>query len=238
MGPIVRLLVGFSRSCRRPGRRAWSAAPTAADPAAHREDTQVGELPPPVGGSSPGSAPGAEQRGEGGEREEASLPSRGGDIRRSPFASSLKLESSEVGPPAEPSLQQKRRHLHAALEGVICVGWDGRPLAGAGDEEGQPEKRPEDDYKEYFEHHKPSPLSELELADTRSPLRRATDSDVVEDDASAAAVPLPGWKKRNQGDGVEAALLGAEAQFRQAAERGDPSTPHGKVLADYHRAVP
>ncbi|CAA7388883.1 unnamed protein product [Spirodela intermedia] len=238
MGPIVRLLAGFSRSCRCPRRRAWSAAPAGGGPAApavHSEDTQVGELPPPVGGSSSGSAGAGELRREGGEREEISSLSRG-DIRRSPFASSLKLESSEVGPPADPSLQQKRRHIHAALEGVICVGWDGSPLAGAGDYGEQPERRPEDDYKQYFEHHKPSPLSELELADTRSPLRRATDSDVVEDDAGAATAPPPVWKE-DQGDGVEAALLGAEAQFRQAVERGDPNTPHGRVLADYHRAV-
>lgn len=161
--------------------------------------------------------------------------------KSSPLTASPKLESSEVPPRADPAFQQKRqlRTPEPALEDVSCVGWDGMPLVGGDGEDGrwvEQQEEQAEDYREYFEHHKPTMLSELEFADTRRPIRRATDSDVaVDDDAGVGEVPR-GWRPEQE-DTVDAALLRAEAMFRAAAETGDPDTPHGRVLANYQRMV-
>ncbi|CAL9171648.1 unnamed protein product [Musa hybrid cultivar] len=91
-----------------------------------------------------------------------------------PFAPSPKLQSHEVVPPGAPSLQQKRRFSHqpdpVVFADVSCVGPDGTPLHR------EQQKEEEEDYKEYYKYHKPSPLAEIEFADTRKPITRATDS--------------------------------------------------------------
>ena len=125
-------------------------------------------------------------------------------------------------------MQQKRRSH--GLEEVSCVGFDGSPEGGTTEE-----KVAEEEYMDYLEHHRPSPLSEMEMAETRTPMRRTTDSEVVEDEAGAGEAPLL-RRKEEEEDGVEVALRQAEVLFRRAAERDDPDSPQGRVLANYHRS--
>ncbi|KAH7666695.1 hypothetical protein IHE45_12G012700 [Dioscorea alata] len=124
-----------------------------------------------------------------------------------------KLKTSELPPPSDPSLQQRRRcHVSKeALDGVSCVGFDGGIITGGDWKE---------DFKEYYEDHKPSPLSEIEIVDTRKPITKAID-ERSEEGVGAAMVE----------DTVDAALERAERMFREAAERGDPEAPHSKALA-------
>ncbi|KAJ0978456.1 hypothetical protein J5N97_013930 [Dioscorea zingiberensis] len=129
-----------------------------------------------------------------------------------PFATPPKLESTELPPPPDPSLQQRRRrHVSKeALDGASCVGWDGAAPGGDWNV----------DYKEYYEKHKPSPLSEIEMVDTRKPITKAMDGR-QEEGIGAALVE----------DTVDAALERAERMFREAAARGDPEAPHSRALA-------
>ncbi|XP_039136673.1 uncharacterized protein LOC120273991 [Dioscorea cayenensis subsp. rotundata] len=125
------------------------------------------------------------------------------------------LKTSELPPPLDPSLQQRRRcHVSKeALDGVSCVGFDGGIITGGDWKE---------DFKEYYEDHKPSPLAEIEIVDTRKPITKAIDERWEEGVVGAAMV---------EEDTVDAALERAERLFREAAERGDPETPHSKALA-------
>ncbi|XP_068664255.1 uncharacterized protein [Aristolochia californica] len=138
-----------------------------------------------------------------------------------PYASSPKLESTVVGSKVDPSFQQKRPCHRSAepIEDAICVGVDGTPFSG-------PEKLPEDDYREYFKDHGPSPISEIEVADTRKPINQATDGSVYEDEINYDVV---GWKEE-QIDSAEEALRRAEKIFRQRAEEGVPDWPQSRVL--------
>ncbi|MQM13282.1 hypothetical protein Taro_046203 [Colocasia esculenta] len=236
---LALLFLGSSpRSLGRQLHRSWSRAATvnttaagAGDPAVHAELPQDEDAQ---------SAEAEQQRRvrEGGGRESPLVSSF--TKKSSPFAPAPKLESSEVPRPVDPAFQQRRKlpSPELALEDVSCVGWDGKPLVGGAEGEEQEQEQEEErtkDYKEYFDHHKPTPLSELEFADTRRPIRQATDSDVVDDDAGVGEGPR-GWREE-QKDTVDEALLRAEAMFRAAAERGDPDTTHGRVLASYQRLV-
>lgn len=98
-----------------------------------------------------------------------------------------------------------------ALDGVSCVGFDGGIITGGDWKE---------DFKEYYEDHKPSPLSEIEIVDTRKPITKAID-ERWEEGVGPAMVE----------DTVDAALERAERLFREAAERGDPEAPQSKALA-------
>lgn len=78
--------------------------------------------------------------------------------------------------------------------------------------------------REYYRTHKPSPLAEVEFADTRKPVTRYTDGgaeDRMEHD-------VPGTMVR---DTADASLARAEALFREAASRGNPAWPHSRALA-------
>ena len=75
--------------------------------------------------------------------------------------------------------------------------------------------------REYYRTHKPSPLAEVEFADTRKPITRATDS--------GAADVLHG---RMVQDTADDSLARAEAMFREAASRGNPEWPHSRALAE------
>ncbi|KAK8936912.1 hypothetical protein KSP39_PZI012210 [Platanthera zijinensis] len=109
---------------------------------------------------------------------------------------------------------------------VSCVGWDGWPLRRGGGEDGEPgrvekeEINGMEDNRRYYEKHKPSPLSEVDLADTRKPISQATDrprDDKVEyllvretlDDALRRAEEL-WWASKVRG--------------------GDPDSPQAKAL--------
>jgi len=144
-------------------------------------------------------------------------------IKNTPFASSPKLESTGVGPAVDPTFQQKRSSATAAsLDDVVCVGVDGSPL-NSKDSQWKYREEEGDDNREYYKDHKASPLSEIEIADTRLPISRATDGE--KDDI---------WGGEGRGylieDTVDDALQRAEAMFNAARERGDPSWPHSRAL--------
>ena len=80
-----------------------------------------------------------------------------------------------------------------------------------------------EDDREYYRTHKPSPLAEVEFADTRKPITRATDGSATDQYAD-----VPG---RMVEDTVDDSLARAEAMFREAAARGNPEWPHSRALA-------
>ncbi|XP_072984317.1 uncharacterized protein [Typha latifolia] len=145
----------------------------------------------------------------------------------SPFSPSQKLESHEVIPPDAASFQQKRRRLShvAALDDVSCVGADGSSLTrvGASVEEVDDDV---EEYRRYYEDHKPSPLSEIEMADTRKPITRSTDGS-ASDRAMAGEEGMGVMAEETMDD----ALARAESMFREKAQRGDPEWPHSRALA-------
>ncbi|KAH7517009.1 uncharacterized protein LOC107426299 [Ziziphus jujuba] len=142
-----------------------------------------------------------------------------------PYPSSPRLESSGVNQPLDPAHQQERSHS-TALEGVSCVGLDGTPLPNDKEEEKERDEGAEQgNDKDYFEHHKASPLSEIEMADTRKPITRATDgtADYV------LGKDVIGWRPE-QLDTADEALKRGTRIFMENAMRGDPTAPHSRVL--------
>ncbi|CAN0888893.1 hypothetical protein LINGRAHAP2_LOCUS15966 [Linum grandiflorum] len=145
-----------------------------------------------------------------------------------PHSPSSRLESVGVHNPAQPQSQQKRGYTSASpkptesnninnndqsIKDVSCAGLDGSPWP----EEGQRSKAGDaayEDDKEYFKHHKPSPLSEIEFADTRKPVTRATDG------TAASAYPdVVGWSPE-QAVGAEETMARASRMFWERAARG------------------
>lgn len=152
---------------------------------------------------------------------------------KSPKESAPKLESPGVGPRTDPIVQQKRRNstVSAKIDDVICAGIDGSPWPAEEketDRRTQREEQEEDD-REYFKHHKASPLSGIEIGDSRKPINRATDGTVqnknVGYEGSGGAV----WRPE-QLDTAEDSLRRAMEIFRWNAMRGDPDSPHSRVL--------
>lgn len=137
-----------------------------------------------------------------------------------PHVTSTRLENAGLNQP-NPIHQQKRRKS-SVVEEVSCVGVDGTPLSGEGG--GRDEGKVEDD-KEYFKHHKASPLSEMEMADTRKPITRASDGT-----AGVSGRDVIGWLPE-QLDTAEDSLMRAALMFKDRAMRGDPETfPHSRIL--------
>lgn len=136
-----------------------------------------------------------------------------------PFAPSGKkppLAGSEhelADPTAGASFTQKRR-LSSSRERER----DPREAATPGGSESAARKVREED-REYYRTHKPSPLAEVEFADTRKPITRATDR----------YADVPGLMVE---DTVDDSLARAEAMFREAAARGNPEWPHSRALAE------
>ncbi|KAL5560957.1 hypothetical protein UlMin_030704 [Ulmus minor] len=141
-----------------------------------------------------------------------------------PHAVPPRLESTGVNQPLDSNFQQKRR-LSTALNDVSCAGLDGSPWPE--DKGGRKSDRDEQqmDDKDYFEHHKASPLSEIEVADTRKPITRATDGTAD----TRTGSDLVGWLPE-QLDTAEDSLRRAMEIWKQNAMRGDPDSPHGRVL--------
>ena len=113
---------------------------------------------------------------------------------------------------------------------MSCAGLDGSPWPNDEGREWRKERaEQEEDDKEYFKHHKASPLSEIKLVDTRKPIRRATDGTATDDyDARRDVIR---WRPE-QLDTAEEALRRAAEIFKQNAMRGDPDAPHSRVLMD------
>lgn len=136
-----------------------------------------------------------------------------------PHASSPRLEHTAVNHPVEPTTQQKRSK--SSTEEVSCAGLDGSPWPEDSDMEKQ---RGED--KEYYKHHKASPLSMIEVADTRKPMDRTPNSGFA-DYAERVVV----WRPE-QIDTAEEALLRAARIWKERAMSGDPDFPPSRVLRE------
>ncbi|KAG9142811.1 hypothetical protein Leryth_005563 [Lithospermum erythrorhizon] len=138
-----------------------------------------------------------------------------------PHSPSPKLESNAINPPIDPINQQRRRVF--SWKDVSCVGVDGTPWPeDEMDRRRQIEERVEDD-REYYEDHKASPLAEIEVADTRKPVTRATEGGYFGGDGVVLFRP-------EQLDTAEDSLTRARMMFLENATRGDPHSPHGRVL--------
>ncbi|XP_013719335.2 uncharacterized protein BNAA10G01350D [Brassica napus] len=160
------------------------------------------------------------------EQPRSSLEEQPLNPPKSPRATAHKLESTPVGRPSEPNFQQKRRRSTEAsppsLDSASCVSLD----EGEEEERRRRQNETESD-KEYYAHHKASPLSEIEFADTRKPITQATDGT-----AYAAGKDVIGWLPE-QLDTAEEALQRATMIFKRNAERGDPETfPHSRILRE------
>ncbi|GAA0138505.1 hypothetical protein LIER_00240 [Lithospermum erythrorhizon] len=131
-----------------------------------------------------------------------------------PHSPSPKLESNAINPPIDPINQQRRRVF--SLKDVSCVGVDGTPWPeDEMDRRRQIDERVEDD-REYYEDHKASPLAEIEVA-------RATDGGYFGGDGVVLFRP-------EQLDTAEDSLTRARMMFLENATRGDPHSPHGRLL--------
>lgn len=149
-----------------------------------------------------------------------------------PHATSPRLESTVLNQPLDATGQQKRSHgttpsTTSSREDVICVGLDGGPWPeGREQEVGDKASQPADD-KDHFKHHKASPLSEIEVADTRKPITRATDGTADH----SKGKDVIGWGPE-QLDTADEALSRATMIFTLNAMRAfpDPDAPHSRVL--------
>ncbi|KAI3449426.1 hypothetical protein Pfo_006091 [Paulownia fortunei] len=154
---------------------------------------------------------------------------------KSPLESGPKLESPGVGPRTDPIAQQKRRNstYSAKIDDVSCAGIDGSPWPADERETDRKEQREEqeEDDREYFKHHKASPLSEIEIADTRKPINRATDITAQNYTVGSEGTGVIVWRPE-QLDTAEDSLRRAMEIFRRNAMRGDPDSPHGRVLRE------
>ncbi|CAK7348370.1 unnamed protein product [Dovyalis caffra] len=144
-----------------------------------------------------------------------------------PHVSTPRLENTGVLNPAEPIVQQRPKNSTLALEEVSCAGLDGTPWPK---DERSTREGVEDD-REYFRHHKASPLSEIQVADTRKPITRASDGTANEELLSGGGDVIIGWRPE-QLDTAEQALERARRIWMENAMRGDPDTPHGRVLRE------
>ncbi|CAN8306405.1 unnamed protein product [Cochlearia groenlandica] len=150
---------------------------------------------------------------------------------KSPRSTAHKLESTPVGHPSEPHFQQKRKNTSSPpLDSATCAGLAGSSPWPREETEEEEKRRRRDETKsdrEFYKHHKASPLSEIEFADTRKPITQATDGT-----AYPAGKDVIGWLPE-QLDTAEETLHKASMIFKQNAERGDPETfPHSRILRE------
>ncbi|KAJ7973025.1 GATA transcription factor-like protein [Quillaja saponaria] len=199
-----------------------TSKPRTADPAIHSGEHEAG---PSVHTNEPlGIKNAAEDRvtlqetGKQTSRETDPL-----ETPKPPYPSSTRLKSTGVNRPLDPMTQQKRKHGSITLEDVSCAGVDGSPWP----EEKHREEQHKDE-QEYYKHHKASPLSEIEFADTRKPITRATDGTADSPDYGGGKDVI-GWRPE-QLDTAEEALRRAAEIFKQNAMRGDPDAPQSRVL--------
>ncbi|KAL9332309.1 hypothetical protein ACSQ67_001919 [Phaseolus vulgaris] len=90
------------------------------------------------------------------------------------------------------------------------------------------ENKGKEDDKDYYKHHKASPLSEIEFVDSRKPISRASHKTADSAD-SGRGVDFIGWRPE-QMETAEETLLRAAEMWRQRAMCGDPDAPHSRVL--------
>ncbi|KAL4376911.1 hypothetical protein GQ457_02G002370 [Hibiscus cannabinus] len=198
-----------------------------ADPKIHAGELEAG---PDV---HTGEAQGIENHPGNDHNEEAKPGSETDPVMQPklPRESSPRLKSSPVNHPLEPNLQQRRTKVSGAvMEEVSCVGFDGTPLPESKErEQGEQIREQTEDDKEYFRDRKASPLSEIEVADTRKPITRATDGTATETKQSGGDVI--GWKPE-QLLTAEETLLRASEIWKENAMRGIPELPHSRRLRE------
>ncbi|KAM0050614.1 hypothetical protein Hdeb2414_s0007g00225981 [Helianthus debilis subsp. tardiflorus] len=139
--------------------------------------------------------------------------------------SSSKLQTPGVNTPIDPHVQQKRTLATKPKDELTCAGLDGSPWP---EEESASREEQEEEDKEYFKEHKASPLSNMEMGDTRKPLEKvvqATAGGYFGDEKVMTWLP-------EQIDTAEESLLRATKMFRAAAERGVPEWPHSRRLRE------
>ncbi|CAD6222567.1 unnamed protein product [Miscanthus lutarioriparius] len=144
-----------------------------------------------------------------------------------PFAPSGKKpplagSEHELADPTAGALFTQKRRVSSSSSSSRERERDPREAATPGGPESAARKVREDD-REYYRTHKPSPLAEVDFADTRKPITRATDGSATDRYAD-----VPG---RMVEDTVDDSLARAEAMFREAAARGNPEWPHSRALA-------
>lgn len=185
----------------------------AGDPALHSGDApseEYTERPPRFSAAEDATTTKQRQPSPSSKQEEIKQE------RVPPFGPSGKLGSQELADAAAGSwFTQKRRF---SSENAA------RQEATPGCEESAARKVREED-REYYRTHKPSPLAEVEFADTRKPVTQATDggaADRLSSDLSMGTTVE---------DTADDSLARAEALFREAASRGNPEWPHSRALA-------
>ncbi|XP_050365466.1 uncharacterized protein LOC126783993 [Argentina anserina] len=153
---------------------------------------------------------------------------------RSPCIGSARRKSTGVNQqPLDPAFQQKRSVATIdganSLEDFSCAGLDGSPWPKDAEKEQTNRKEEQEDEQEYYKHHKASPLSEIEVADTRKPITRATDGTANARGEYGGGRDVIGWKPE-QLDTAEETLLRAARIWKENATRGDPDAPQSRVL--------
>ncbi|KAK3126015.1 hypothetical protein QOZ80_7BG0612720 [Eleusine coracana subsp. coracana] len=215
-------------------RRLLSASTTtedggAGDPALHSGEAPSEEYTdrPPRFSAAEDATTTATGGGYASKRQPSPSSSEPSKERVPPFAPSSgnKLGSHQgLADAASGSSFTQKRHSSSS-ETAAAAGRDAWEAATPGGEESARRKVREED-REYYRTHKPSPLAELEFADTRKPVTQATDSgaqDRFDADVTGAATVE---------DTADDSLARAEAMFRDAASRGNPEWPHSRVLAE------
>ncbi|XP_057964314.1 uncharacterized protein LOC131155296 [Malania oleifera] len=149
-----------------------------------------------------------------------------------PYPSSPRLQIFGVKRRLDPTALQKRSS--SSIEEVNCVGLDGTPVGGER-REVEDGRADEEQMVEYYRQHKASPLSEIEVVDTRKPITQATDG-TAGDYEGRGEERVVGWRPE-QLDTAEEALRRAMEIWRENAMRGDPDSPHGRVLRGLHGEV-
>ncbi|KAK1428144.1 hypothetical protein QVD17_16972 [Tagetes erecta] len=138
---------------------------------------------------------------------------------------SSKLQTPGVNTPIDPHIQQKRAESSKQAQDLTCAGLDGSPWPE--EESGSREEQQKDD-KEYFKTHKASPLSKMEMGDTRKPLEKVVAGTA---DGYFGGEKVITWRPE-QLDTAEESLLRATEMFREAAARGVPEWPHSRRLRE------
>jgi len=143
-----------------------------------------------------------------------------------------------VGLPSKPNTHQRREFSNEqgrvqpkVLDDVSCTGLDGSPWPDDAEGQKAQKRAQEADNKEYFQHHKASPLSELEFVDSRKPITQATshggDAPAVSYFSGDAGVIV--WRPE-QLESAEETMLKAVELWMWNKMRGDPDSPHGRIL--------
>lgn len=142
-----------------------------------------------------------------------------------PNFSSSKLQTPGVNTPVDPHIQQKRCESTKQAQDLTCAGLDGSPWP---EEESASRDEQQEDDKEYFKEHKASPLSNMEMGDTRKPLEKVVAGTA---DGYFGGEKVITWRPE-QLDTAEDSLRRATEMFREAAARGVPEWPHSRRLRE------